>query len=84
MASIAGLVLGMVIFLVPASAFGQSFEGSEFCKDCHENNYNDWKASGHPYKLMKGEDARFAPFRFLKALIGPKEALHPLTTKFHM
>ncbi|MDX2418919.1 MAG: hypothetical protein QNK19_15790 [Xanthomonadales bacterium] len=61
MAGLAGLVLGMLIFLVPGSAFGQSFEGSEFCQGCHEVNYRDWKASGHPYKLMKSEQARNRP-----------------------
>ena len=50
---LAGLVLGFLIFLVPVSAFGQAYEGAEYCKTCHEANYNDWKASGHPYKLMK-------------------------------
>ena len=60
-ASFAGLLLGMIIFLVPASAFGQAFEGSEFCQGCHEVNYRDWKASGHPYKLMKSEQARNRP-----------------------
>lgn len=61
MASFAGLVLGMFIFLVPASAFGQTFQGSEFCQGCHEANYRDWSASGHPYKLMKSEQARYRP-----------------------
>jgi len=61
MASFAGLVLGMLMFLVPASAFGQAFEGSDFCQGCHEKNYQDWSASGHPYKLMKGEQARNRP-----------------------
>ena len=55
---IIGLVLGAIVFLVPASVFGQAYEGAEYCKTCHEANYNDWKASGHPYKLMKGEDAK--------------------------
>jgi len=78
MASIAGLVLGMVIFLVPASAFGQSFEGSGFCKDCHENNYNDWKASGHPYKLMKGEDAQIRPIPLPKGFDWPERGVAPV------
>jgi len=63
-AGFAGLLLGMVIFLVPASAFGQVFQGSEYCLGCHDIdpthgvNYNDWKTSGHPYALMKSEDAK--------------------------
>ena len=56
-----GFLLAMAIFLVPVSAFGQAFEGSEFCQGCHEKNYRDWSASGHPYKLMKSEQARNRP-----------------------
>ncbi len=59
--NMAGLVLGIAMFLVPASVFGQAFEGSAFCKNCHEQNYQDWSASGHPYKLMKSEQARNRP-----------------------
>ena len=61
MAGLAGLVLGLVMFLVPASVFGQDYEGAEFCQGCHEKNYQDWSASGHPYKLMKSEEARNRP-----------------------
>jgi hypothetical protein len=61
MAGFAGLVLGMFIFLVPASAFGQAFEGAEYCSGCHEAKYNEWKTSGHPYIMMKGEDAKNRP-----------------------
>lgn len=61
MTGLTGLVLGALIFLVPGSAFGQAFEGSDFCQGCHEVNYRDWSASGHPYKLMKGEQARNRP-----------------------
>ena len=56
------VVLAFVISIfLPGLAFGQDYEGAEFCKDCHETNYNDWKASGHPYKLMKGEFAKHRP-----------------------
>jgi len=60
-ASFTGFLLAMAIFLVPVSAFGQAFEGSDFCQGCHEKNYRDWSASGHPYKLMKSEQARNRP-----------------------
>ena len=60
-ASIAAVVLGIAIFLVPGTVFGQEFQGSEFCKECHEVNFRDWSASGHPYKLMKSEQARYRP-----------------------
>lgn len=29
----------------------KAFIGSESCKTCHEEKYNDWAASGHPYKF---------------------------------
>ena len=55
------LIIGISIFMFPSSAAAQDFVGSEACKDCHPENYRDWSASGHPYKLMKGEEARFRP-----------------------
>jgi hypothetical protein len=38
-----------------------AYEGSEWCAGCHEENYSKWQASGHPYKLMKMEQARNRP-----------------------
>ena len=61
MASITGIVLGIAVFLVPGTVFGQDFMGSDSCKSCHEVNFRDWSASGHPYKLMKSEQARYRP-----------------------
>jgi len=56
---LASLFLGIAVLLSSGVVFGQvPYEGAEFCKDCHEANYNDWKASGHPYKLMKGQQAQ--------------------------
>jgi hypothetical protein len=77
-ASFAGIVLGIAILLVPGSVFGQDFQGSDFCKDCHENNYNDWKASGHPYKLMKGEDAQNRPIPLPKGFDWPERGVAPV------
>ena len=61
MVSLAAIVLGIAVFIIPGIVFAQDYEGAEFCKECHEENYNDWKASGHPYKLMKGENAQNRP-----------------------
>jgi hypothetical protein len=57
------MVAGALLLFFPtmAAAQYQFYEGPEFCKQCHEDNYNDWRASGHPYKLMKGEEAQFRP-----------------------
>lgn len=60
-ASIVGIVLSLSVLLLPALAAAQDFEGSDFCQECHEENYRDWSASGHPYKLMKGEEAKHRP-----------------------
>ncbi len=49
------------IFLSPGSAFAEDYVGSEACQVCHEEKYSDWKVSGHPYKLMKSEEARNRP-----------------------
>jgi len=51
----------LLTFSTAAAAQYRGYEGPEFCKQCHEDNYNEWKASGHPYKLMKGEEAQFRP-----------------------
>lgn len=60
-ASLAGFFLAFAVFLMPGIVVAQDFEGSTFCQDCHKKNFSDWSASGHPYKLMKSEEARFRP-----------------------
>ena len=60
-ARIASIVLGVAVFLLPGIVVSADFVGSDECQECHETNYRDWSASGHPYKLMKAEDARHRP-----------------------
>jgi hypothetical protein len=74
---LASLILGISMLFMSGFAFAQAFEGSAFCKDCHENNYNDWKASGHPYKLMKGEDAQIRPIPLPKGYDWPERGVAP-------
>lgn len=54
----AGFIL--VLFL-SGWAQGADYVGSETCFKCHPNQYNQFKVSGHPYKLTKAEDARKRP-----------------------
>jgi hypothetical protein len=61
MVSLAAIVVGTAVFALPGIVLAQDYEGAEFCKDCHEENYNKWRRSGHPYKLMRGEEARNRP-----------------------
>jgi hypothetical protein len=35
-----------------------TYVGAEKCKTCHPDKYEDWKKSGHPYKLMTPEEAK--------------------------
>ena len=60
---LAVIVTGAVLLAFSNLALAQyeDYEGSEWCSECHEQNYNKWKASGHPYKLMKSEQARNRP-----------------------
>ncbi|MBT8048476.1 MAG: hypothetical protein HKN57_07990 [Xanthomonadales bacterium] len=54
------VIAGVLLLALTGTAAAQyeDYDGPESCKQCHEENYNQWKASGHPYKLMKGEEAR--------------------------
>ena len=67
MTGLAGLVLGILIFLVPGSAFAQTI--SDECAECHNSTYQEWKASGHPYKLMKGDIAQNRPIPLPKGYV---------------
>lgn len=55
------IVIVLLVFPFTAAAQYEDYEGPEFCKQCHEDNYNDWKVSGHPYKLMKSSEAQNRP-----------------------
>ena len=36
------------------------YVGSANCFECHEEQFNDWQASGHPWKLRKVEKAKYS------------------------
>lgn len=51
-------VLCVVIFStsfvnLPALAATDAYAGAEKCADCHKDSYNDYRQSGHPYKIQK-------------------------------
>jgi len=53
--------LFLFCFMVPAySSFATEYAGSESCFECHAEQFNQWQASGHPWKLRKVEKARYA------------------------
>ncbi len=50
------LVAGFILlFGKPLAA--QDYAGSETCKTCHSNKYDNYTKSGHPYKINKVEGA---------------------------
>jgi hypothetical protein len=61
--AVATVVLGAVLLAFPFTLVAQyeDYKGPEFCKQCHDDNYNEWKVSGHPYKLMGSEEAENRP-----------------------
>jgi hypothetical protein len=48
----------LMLGALPAEA--ASYVGSDQCFSCHQENYNFWQSSGHPYKLRKAEEVRSA------------------------
>ena len=57
-----GLISLLVIaalLLMPVAVSAQTI--SDDCATCHNEQYQDWKASGHPYKLMKADIAQNRP-----------------------
>jgi len=54
-------LLLIVLLAFPFTAAAQDYDGSDSCVQCHEQNWNEWQVSGHPYKLMSSEEARNRP-----------------------
>ncbi|PLX91018.1 MAG: hypothetical protein C0619_08390 [Desulfuromonas sp.] len=50
--------VALFMFALPAAA--TDYVGSDQCFSCHEGKFNDWQASGHPWKLRKMEKARYS------------------------
>ena len=44
-------------------AADKTFVGSDACKGCHSSKYDDWSASGHPYKfsVIENDEAPVYP-----------------------
>lgn len=45
------LITMLTLFVAAMQVQAQNWVGSESCKGCHSEKYNDWAASGHPYKF---------------------------------
>ncbi|PKL83736.1 MAG: hypothetical protein CVV24_03570 [Ignavibacteriae bacterium HGW-Ignavibacteriae-3] len=47
------LFIFSIVLLSYGTMMAQEYAGSEACKNCHSAQYNNWKQSGHPYKIQK-------------------------------
>jgi hypothetical protein len=58
-----GYILFVIALLVGFSGLSMAAEyvGSDSCFKCHPQQYNDFRVSGHPYKLSRAEDAMKRP-----------------------
>lgn len=56
---LAVLAVAAVVLLMPVAVSAQTI--SDGCATCHNDQYQDWKASGHPHMLMKGDIAQNRP-----------------------
>ena len=61
--TVATVAVGLLLLALSAPAVAQfeDYQGSEVCAQCHEDQYNEWKVSGHPYKLQEWEKAQHRP-----------------------
>lgn len=57
----AGEANSISIASITVSQAAASYAGSEACAKCHAANYNDFRVSGHPWKLRPAEEAKFSP-----------------------
>lgn len=60
---LATLVVGAALFTFSGAAMAQDPDSSETCgnSSCHNDKYQAWKASGHPFILMEAERAQNRP-----------------------
>lgn len=54
-------VLLAALLALPFTVSAQTISDDCASSGCHNEQYQQWKASGHPYKLMKGEIAQNRP-----------------------
>jgi hypothetical protein len=59
-------IVGTVLLAFPLMGVAEApdytdYTGSESCIRCHEENFALWSVSGHPYKLMRAEEAKNRP-----------------------
>lgn len=57
------IFLGMVMLILAclaSPAIASDYVGSDQCFKCHTEQYNEWQATGHPWKLREADKARYS------------------------
>jgi hypothetical protein len=54
-------IMTVILAIYVPYLFGAEYVGSDACFKCHPDEYNDFRVSGHPFKLSKAEDAMKRP-----------------------
>ncbi len=60
MARLCMLLVCLVLTAFATKAEASYYVGSEQCFSCHPTQFNEWQASGHPWKVRKAEKARYS------------------------
>jgi len=53
------ILMCMIVTGAYSPALAADYVGSDACFKCHPDQYNDFRVSGHPYKIQKAETAKF-------------------------
>ena len=56
----AAVAIGGLVVMAGTTGQAADYVGSEQCFQCHQEQFNDWQSSGHPWKLRKVEKARYS------------------------
>ncbi len=54
------MLTGLMSFAGAGVAAAADYVGSDQCLSCHAEQFNNWQASGHPWKLRKVSKARYS------------------------
>lgn len=54
------LTVTFSLMLISPHVYAADYVGSENCFQCHEEQFNYWQSSGHPWKLRKADKARYS------------------------
>lgn len=57
--ALTGFTMLVSLMMLGSVVSANDYVGAHQCFSCHQEQFNDWQASGHPFKLRKAEKVRF-------------------------